>query len=437
LIKHRTGPATLFNCGWAGSRPEEEQKMRGPKRWGALAALLLALALALGVTACGGDDGEEEAAPPAAPEEEPAPDEPIIIGAAVDLTGNMSFFDGPAITAAEIQIERINEEGGVNGRMLELRVIDHQLDPERTRAAAIDLIDQGADILLVTCDVDWATPAVQESIQQGKLTVAPCIGTDQMGPKRFGEQGRLAFSLGNAAQDEGAAMAEYALQQGWDRAVTVTDNVIAYFQNVCEAFTERFTERGGEIVLEESFTQGDGTVQNVVSSVGRHQDADVIAYCSFADDLAAGTAGIRSLGNETPFIGPWSTDGGFWVPEGLSGFWFVTYASVFGDDPNPEVQAMIEEMTARGREPATGGFVTGAATIDAIVAAIEQTGSTDGAALADAFEGFEGLETTSGRVSFTSEWHSVIGREYRVMRVENGEHEFVELFSASSPADIG
>ena len=55
---------------------------------------------------------------------------------------------------------------------------------------------------------------MQESINAGKLTVAPCIGTDQMGPKRFGAKGRLAFSFGNVAQDEGSAMAEYA----WKRA---------------------------------------------------------------------------------------------------------------------------------------------------------------------------------------------------------------------------
>ena len=44
------------------------------------------------------------------------------------------------------------------------------------------------------------------------LTVAPCIGTDQMGPKRFGTAGKLAFSFGNVAQDEGSAMAAGRLE---------------------------------------------------------------------------------------------------------------------------------------------------------------------------------------------------------------------------------
>jgi branched-chain amino acid transport system substrate-binding protein len=194
---------------------------------GYLGVLALVAALALAAAACGGGGGSEEttaAAPETtAPAETAAPadtggaadtgaaapsGEPLVIGAAIDLTGNMAPFDGPALAAAQIEVQKINDAGGINGQPVELKFIDTQLDPEQTKAAAIDLIEQqGAKILLVTCDVDYATPAVQEAISRGVLAIAPCIGTDQMGPKRFGDAGKLAFSIGNAAQDEGAAMA--------------------------------------------------------------------------------------------------------------------------------------------------------------------------------------------------------------------------------------
>lgn len=410
--------------------------MRGMTRWSLLLALLLAFGLA--AAACGGDDeegGDDGGAADTAAAEDEATDEPIVIGAAVDLTGQMAPFDGPAVTAAEIQVGKINEAGGVNGRQLELRVIDHQLDPERTKSAAIELIDDGADVLLVTCDVDYATPAVQEAITRGVLAVAPCIGTDQMGPERFGEQGKLAFSLGNVAQDEGAAMAEYAMEQGWERAATVTDNVIVYFQDVVKAFAARYTELGGEIVVEESWTQGDGTIQNVVSALD-NANVDVIATSTAFDDMPAMVGGLRSLGNDTPMICGWSCDGAYWLPEGTSNFYLVTYASVFGDDPSDEVKELIADMEAEDQAPGTGGFITGAASIDAIAAAIEETGSTEGEQLAEAFEGFDGLETISGAISFSEEFHSVFGREYRVIEVQDSQPSFVELRAASSPAEI-
>ena len=99
--------------------------------------------------------------------------------------------------------------------------------------------------MMTTCDVDFAAPVVQDSIDGGKLTVAACIGTDQMGPKRFGAKGRLAFSFGNVAQDEGSAMAEYAWQRGWRDASLATDTVIVYFRNVVQAFEARWRQLGG------------------------------------------------------------------------------------------------------------------------------------------------------------------------------------------------
>jgi len=363
--------------------------------------------------------------------------DPIIIGAAVDLTSDMSFFDGPAIAAAQIQVDTINAAGGVLGRQLELRVIDTELDPDQTAAAAIDLIDGGAEILLVTCDVDFATPAITEGINAGILTLATCIGTDQMGPNRFGEAGRLAFSLGNVAQDEGAAMAEYAYDQGWRTATVVTDNLLVYFQDVTAAFTTRWEELGGQVVAEESFTSFDGTIESVVSGVDG-VEADVIATSSAFQDLPATfTQSLRALGNETPIICSWACDGNFWVPEGLNDFYYVTFASAFGDDPEAEVNELAEAVAeATGQPPLTGGFVTGAAAIDAIVAGIEGTGGTDGAALADAFESFDGLPTISGPISYSPEQHTVFGRPYRVIEISDGANSFATLWTASSPAEI-
>jgi branched-chain amino acid transport system substrate-binding protein len=43
---------------------------------------------------------------------------PIIIGAAIDTSGQMSPFNNPALTAAQLEIAKINAAGGVNGRPL-------------------------------------------------------------------------------------------------------------------------------------------------------------------------------------------------------------------------------------------------------------------------------------------------------------------------------
>lgn len=401
------------------------------RKYGRRLGLALAvLGSAVVIAACGGDDdddgggGAEESGP-------------ITIGAAVDQTDLMQFFDGPALAAAQIEAEKINEAGGVDGREIEFEVRDTRLEPARTKNMAADLIEGGADALWVTCDVDWATPSTQEGIGAGLLTVAPCIGTDQMGPKRFSDAGQLAYSFGNVAQDEGAALAQLADQEGWQTANVVTDDSIAYTQNVCQAFKQRFQELGGEVVADESFTEGDGTINSVVNSVSQ-SDADTIAICATTqEDLPAFVSGVRGANNQTPIIGPWSIDGSFWLPKNpkvANNIYVITYASVYGDDPDPEVQELIDELTAQDAAPATGGFVTGAAALQGIVEAIEQNdGSTEGEALAETVEGFDGLETISGNVSFSPEFHTAFGREYRVIEIMNGKPRFTGLIEAGEP----
>ena len=45
--------------------------------------------------------------------------------------------------------------------------------------------------------------------------------------------------------------------------------------------------------------------------------------------------GLRSLGVDTPVLNSWAGDGNYWVPHDpqVTNYYFVTYASVFGDDP--------------------------------------------------------------------------------------------------------
>ncbi|HZQ66241.1 MAG TPA: ABC transporter substrate-binding protein [Gaiellaceae bacterium] len=364
---------------------------------------------------------------------------PIIIGAAIDTSGQMSPFNNPALTAAQLEIAKINAAGGVNGRKLRMLTCNTQNSkPDVSTSCASSLISKGAVIGWVTCDVDFATPAILTFLNKGLLTVAPCIGTDQMGPKRFGKKGKLAFSFGNAAQDEGAAMAEYAYKvKKWTTAITVTDNVIVYFKNVVQAFTDRFKQLGGSIVDAESFTSGDKTIQNVVSRVNQHK-ADVIVTSDGFADWPTEVAGIRSLGNNTPIMNSWAGDGTFWYPKSpkVTNYYYVTYASVFGDDPSAPVKALIAKMTGN-KKPATGGFVTGAAAIDGIVAAIKRSGgSTNGAKLAAAMEKFRNVPTISGGVSFSPALHSVFGRTYRVMEVNDNTPKYVGQVKASSPAKI-
>ena len=345
---------------------------------------------------------------------------PIVIGWAFDSKGAMAPFDGPALAAAKLRVAQVNAKGGVKGRPLQICTCDTQGNkPAIAKACATKLLGQGANIIFTTCDVDFAAPVVQASINAGVLAVAPCIGTDQMGPKRFGAKGRLAFSFGNVAQDEGSAMADFAWKKGWRSAALATDTVIVYFKNVVQAFAARWKQLGGKIVAQETYQSlGSNNVQNAVSRLnGVNADVIVTSTAGAFGALPTLVSGLRTLGNNTPILNSWAGDGTYWLPKDpkVTHYFFVTYASSFGNDPNPAVNKLAKQVKA-----GTGGFITGPAAIDGVVTAIKRAGgSTNGAALAAQMEKFRKVPTLSGLVSFSAQLHSVFGRQYRVIDIEN------------------
>jgi branched-chain amino acid transport system substrate-binding protein len=358
---------------------------------------------------------------------------PVVIGWAYDLSGQMAPFDNPALAAAKIRIKQINAKGGAAGHKFVIKTCDTQNNnAAKAKSCALSLLGGGADIIFVTCDVDFATPVVQEAIKRGKLAIAPCIGTDQMGPKRFSKQGKLAFSFGNVAQDEGSAMAEYAHKRGWKTAGLATNTLLVYFKNVVQAFDKRFRQLGGKIVDRESYATGANNVNTAVSRLNSHKASVYVTSTAFGE-LPAFVNGLRSLHNNTPILNSWAGDGTYWTGSSpkVTNYYFVTYASVFGDDPSTAVRQMIASLKAAGATPGTGGFLGGADAIDGVAVAIKRAhGSLKGSALAAQLVKFNHVAVLGGKISFSAKLHTVFGRQYRVIKIQNNKASYVGPITA-------
>jgi branched-chain amino acid transport system substrate-binding protein len=355
---------------------------------------------------------------------------PVIIGWAYDNKGPMQPFDTPALAAARIEAAKINKKGGVRGRKIVIKTCKTQGDdPTTSKTCADKLIGEHANVIFTTCDVDLAAPVVQESLKHHLLTIAPCIGTDQMGPKRFGKPGKLAYSFGNVAQDEGSAMAELAWKHGWKTADLAKDTSIVYFKAVVSAFKARFKQLGGKINYETSYQDpalqpGSSNFHNAASNIAQHPAKVIVTVTSgsyqaqlpFITDL-------RTAGVKTPVLNSWAGDGTYWLPTSgpkVTNYWFVTYANAFGHDPSKAVNQLAKKIGPVNA--ATGGFVTGPTAIDGLVTAIKRAhGSLKGSTLAAVMQKFHKVPTLSGKVSFSKRLHTVFGREYRVVEINNNK----------------
>ena len=79
----------------------------------------------------------------------PMAQEPIRIGAFLSVTGPASFLGDPEQKTLEMQVEKINADGGVLGRKLQLVAYDSAGDAEKARTFAKRLIEQDKVDVLV------------------------------------------------------------------------------------------------------------------------------------------------------------------------------------------------------------------------------------------------------------------------------------------------
>ena len=87
-----------------------------------------------------------------------------MIGVAAGLTGPLAPWGLEPMKMAEFAVEDIDAAGGVLGRPLEIVSADDKSDFAANGAAtAIEVIDQGAVVVVTSCDFDWSAPAQAEA----------------------------------------------------------------------------------------------------------------------------------------------------------------------------------------------------------------------------------------------------------------------------------
>lgn len=389
---------------------------------GAIIALVFAIA-AVFVASCGGDDsndgGGEESGP-------------ITIGFAIANTGVLEPFDSPARFGAQVAIEDINAAGGVDGRRLEAIEESTKSDPSEAANAAIKVLDAGADVLVVSCDFDLGggTAAI-EADKRGVLATSTCGASMKFGPAGAGD---LVFTMATAGAGEGATMAEWAYEKrGWRRAFVIEESTIAFTQEVVAGFEQRWEDLGGQVVGKETMKNDD---QSFAAQVSAIQSASPEPQFIFVSSYIPGEARlfrqIRGAGIDLPILGEEDIDGDYWKGglEDLSNTFYVTYASIYGDDPNNKFNDLVDRYERENGElPDTApGIMAGYSAVEATAKAIEETGTTDGEHLAEEFEAFKDEEFLVGPTTFTNELHINPARDLRIMKIQDGKSSFLKLF---------
>lgn len=359
--------------------------------------------------------------PRATPDGEPLPDNAIVIGALMATSGFLADYDEPALVAAQNRVDALNEAGGLLGRPVVLRHVDSHTELSIMKNGAEQLLLDGIDLMLVTCDAAYARPALEALATTGTLVISPC-GTDDLWVT--GELGERVFSLGTPVSTEAALLVSLAGDRGFASAAVIIDQTSAEAAAVCEAFEQGFEAAGGQVSGPYRYQPTDpGLLEPILFGLDS-AGPEAIVFCGTRLVAPEILAPIRALGFNQPILASSTMDGDHWIGRvpGVGDFTMLSYASIYTDspDPSPGVREVLGDyIQATGHRARDGRVVTGHDAVEAYVRAVERAGTTDPRAVAVQLERLEGEDLVAGPVTFGPQAHAPVNRPMRVIVIQD------------------
>ena len=319
----------------------------------------------------------------------PATAEEILIGGALSLTGVQAPLDEPGFKGANVAVKYLNENGGLLGKQIKFVNYDGKSDPVTVGNVAVDLIDQGAELIVAPCDFDFGGPASREAQSAGIVGISTCASDPLYSSWSLGDK-QFTLSMWNTTM--GAVAAEYAFnERGWKTAYVVTDQFIAYTKSLSKYFIAHYEAIGGKVLLEDTYTNGDNDFSAQLARLqALGEKPDVIFISSYGSDIGVLIRALREVGIDSPVLGGDSYDDPA-LHENLgekfgNEVYFVTHTWM-GPEAHPDMPKFIELYQAMYDAPPDTSFVaTGWDTIMLMAEAVKMAGSTEGDAVAKALE---------------------------------------------------
>ena len=221
-------------------------------------SLSLALAMAASLTACGSSSSTTETTAAAAADattaaagasSEASSDKVFKIGGIGPVTGAAAVYGLAVKNGAQIAVDEINADGGINGYQIEFNFQDDEHYAEKSVNAYNTLKDWGMQVLMGTVTSAPCVAVADKTNADNMLQITPSGSSVEcaQNPNVF----RVCFS----DPDQGAASATYIAENKLaEKIAVIYDSSDVYSSGIYEKFAAEAANQGLEIVDAEAFT---------------------------------------------------------------------------------------------------------------------------------------------------------------------------------------
>jgi branched-chain amino acid transport system substrate-binding protein len=188
-------------------------------------------------------------------------EEPIKIGAFFDLSGPAAAIGAPTKLVAEMVTTKINDEGGINGRKIELVMADAESDPTKAAAIVKKFINVDKVVAVVGPTRTDTGMAAKKMLEEAQIPTIMTVGGDpvimegKMGNMDFGAA-RWIFKSPQRSSVAVGKVLEYLKNNGLKKVALITSSD-SFGRDGLRWLEKMGPETGLEIVAKESFEPSD------------------------------------------------------------------------------------------------------------------------------------------------------------------------------------
>jgi branched-chain amino acid transport system substrate-binding protein len=351
----------------------------------------------------------QPSAPTAAPAQptsapaQPAAAGPIKVGVIYNLTGGMASLDVPSNNGAKLAAKEINAAGGVLGRQLDLIVYDGKTDAATIGNAATQLVESDKVVVMLGfSDTDMTLAAAPIAAKAG-ITFITSGATAPKLPQAVPDFLYLACFGDNVQAAAGAEFSFNTLKA--KTAYLLIDKGMEYTLGLGKYFKERFTELGGQIVLEDTYQTGDKDYSAQVTKLkALPAMPDILYISSGPDEIGTIVKQFRDAGVEKPIVGGDGYDTPLLIQiagKGAENVYFSTHSLMDPDKGTDLVKKFIQAyQTEYNTLPENAFAALGYDTVKLIADAIKRAGGDDPAAIRDALSKTTNFPGVTGSITF-------------------------------------
>ena len=328
----------------------------------------------------------------------------ILVGYYGDLTGRTASFGTSTRNGVEMAVDEINKAGGIMGRKVRVIVEDDQGEPNKAATVVSKLVNQDKVHAVLGEVASSNSLAAAPKAQEAGI---PMISPSSTNPN-VTQVGDYIFRVCFIDPFQGDVMAKFAANNlKAKKAAILYDFNADYSRGLREFFTRSFTKLGGQIVAEQSYTQGDRDFSGQLTQI-RAANPDVIYVPGYYGEVGVISNQSKQLGIKAPLLGGdgWDAEQ-LWQLGGasLNGNYISNHYSV--DDPSPAIQKFVADYQGRYNSKPDALAALGYDSMRVLADAITRAGSTEGPKLRDAIAQTKNFAGVTGSITIDKDRNAV------------------------------